>query len=347
MKNRTKTNFKFFFVIFIFCLIAFGGAMLFRNKDNSLAELIDTFKDDDFVDTYNGFYVFSEDLNGTRTVYTGCTLSKINNYILIINDKFYTYRSSCIGTFKFDEGKTKDLKISKNNERRSYYITYKDNVYYRDYSVVSMLVKNNAKDAFDELPLKDYQLLFKESQYPDAYYNLELVEVDGISSDIYISFRHIEGESFEVVLSNKEREPMYNYTFKDFDSMPYFYSYGAYLVVIEKNEDDNKYINNLKVFSEEEMVYNLADKLPIVVDGDVLDFNDSVYVDFDEVDRHFRIIISDSKKMCFKDEKEEGISFYEFMVDYNYSTDRFEKPEFVLKKNKSDSCVYINEIMGG
>lgn len=347
MKKRTKNNFKFFLFIFICCLVAFGGAMLFNGKDDSFARIIGSFKEDEFVDTYNGFYSYSEDLNGSKTVFEACTLSKINNYILIINEDFYTYRSSCIGTFRFEKGKVKDLEIGENKERKSYYVKYKDNVYYRDYSVTTLEVGNSAKDKNYKLPLKHYQLLFKESQYPDAYYDLIFKEIDGLSSDIYITFKHIEGESFEVILYGEERTSMYNYIFKDFDSMPEFYPYGAYLVVIEKDETDDKYANRLMVFSETGMVYNLEEKLPIIVDGDQLDLNDSIYVDFDEVDRDFRVIISNTKKMCFDDTKEEGISFYEFKIDYNYSSKAFEKPEFVTKGKKGDSCVYINEIIGG
>ena len=35
------------------------------------------------------------------------------------------------------------------------------------------------------------------------------------------------------------------------------------------------------------------------------------------------------------------------MIDYNYSSKSFEKPEYVKRGFKSDSCVYIDEIIGG
>jgi hypothetical protein len=59
------------------------------------------------------------------------------------------------------------------------------------------------------------------------------------------------------------------------------------------------------------------------------------------------VLISDTKQMCFENGSKDEISYYEFMIDYNYSTRSFEKPEFVKKGSKSDSCIYINEIIGG
>jgi hypothetical protein len=358
MNTRTKNNFKFLFILFVACLLAFGGAMLLTGDDDSISDFIEGLKGDSFVDNYNGIYEYSAELNGSKTVLRGCTLYEINHYISIVNDKYYLYRDSCIGTFYFGEGKVKDLDIGINEERKSYYIKYKDNVYYKSPGVTSIKVHNNLSDYNSNIPLTHIQLLLKETQFPGSYFSFGPFKIDGLSnkSNIFISFKHkgeensdplAVNEEFEYQITGKDGIELYTSSFKNFDSVPSFYPYGAYLVVIEKDETEEKYANKIKIFSDTEMVYDLESKFPIVVDDVVLDYNDSIYIDFDNVNRYFRVLISDTKQMCFENGSKDEISYYEFMIDYNYSTRSFEKPEFVKKGSKSDSCIYINEIIGG
>lgn len=347
MNNRAKKNFKFFVFLIILCLLAFGGAMLLKNNNGSLNDFLDSFSNNSFKDNYNGVYTYSDDLNGSKTLFSGCTLSKIDNHIVIINDKYYVYRSSCIGTFAIAEGDVKKLNIGVNEERETYYIKYNDQVYYKNHAVTSLNLGNNLKEYNDKYRLSDYQLLFREAQRPNEYFNLPLNEIDNSSSDLSMEFLHVKDESFTINVKNDDYATLYSYTFKDFNSMPEFYPYGAYLVVIEKEENEQKYSNNFKVIGESGIIYDLNDKFPIIVDDIRLDNNKSVYAAFDPKDRDFRILISDSKQMCFEKGNQNEISYYEFMIDYNYSTREFEKPEFVKRGFKSDSCVYINEILGG
>lgn len=347
MKDRKKQSFKFFLFVIVLCFVAFGVGMLVRDENNVLSDLLDSFGDSSFKDNYNGVYTYAEDLNGTKTLFKGCILSKINNHIVIINDRYYVYRSSCVGTFLLSEGKTKELDINTNEERKSYYIKYNDLVYYKDYTVTSLEVGNNFKTYNDKISLSDYQLLFRESQYPGNYFNVDPKRVDGLSTEINVEFKYIKNEEFTIKLYNRNGDTLYTYTFKDFNSMPEFYPYGAYLVIIEKDENDTKYNNNLKVVGEDGVVYNLNDKFPIIVDDVTLDRNKSIYVSFDKKNMYFRVIISDDKEMCYENSTDTSISYYEFMVDYNYSSKSFEKPEFVKRGFKNDSCVYINDILGG
>ena len=347
MKDRKKQNFKFFLFLIVLCFLAFGVGMLVKNDDNVLTDLLDNLGDNSFKDNYNGVYTYAEDLNGTKTLFKGCILSKINNHIVIINDKYYVYRSSCVGTFLMAEGNTKELAIGTNEERKSYYIKYNDLVYYKDYTVTSLEVGNEFKTYGDKIPLTDYQLLFRESQYPGDYFNVNTRKIDGLSTTIMVEFKHVEKESFKVNLYDRDGINIYSYTFKDFNSMPEFYPYGAYLVIIEKDETDTKYNNNLKVVGADGLVYNLNDKFPIIVDGVTLDRNKSVHISFDQKNMYFRVLISDNRQMCYEDSTDTSISYYEFMVDYNYSLKAFEKPEFVKRGFKNDSCVYINDILGG
>lgn len=347
MKSRAKKNVKFLFFLVVLCLLAFGGAILIKKDDTVIDDLLDSFGDNSIKDNYNGFYSYSDDLNGSKTLFKGCILSKINNYILIINDNYYIYRSSCIGTFLLGEGKTKDLNIMVNEERKSYYIKYNDEVYYKNYAVTSLDVVNSFKEYNDKIPLTDYQLLLKEATITKDYFDVSSRKIEGLSSNMLIEFKHVNGESYTISIKNSSGNVLYTYTFKDFETMPEFYPYGAYLVIIEKDENDNKYNNNFKVIGTDGLLYNLNDKFPIIVDNVVLNRDKSIHISFDKKNLYFRVIISDSKKMCYEDNKSTDISYYEFMIDYNYSSKSFEKPEFVKKGFKSDSCIYINEILGG
>ncbi len=344
--NRTKSNLKFLLFILVLCVFAFGGAMILNKDKNGVGNLLDDLLDNGIKDNYNGVYTYAEDLNGSKTLFEGCIASKINNHLVIVNDDYFVYRNSCVGTFPISNGKVKDLKIEVNEERQSYYIEYEGNMYFKNHSVTNVEVGNKYKDSSGDFVLSDYQLLLKESQYPDEYFDIKRKQIDGISSDIFIEFKHVKDEAFNINITG-QKGSSYTYSFKDFDSTPEFYPYGAYVVVIEKDENATRYTNKLKVISEESIVYNLDNYFPILVDGVTLDLNNSIHVSFNAKSRNFRILIANGKQFCYENSDSKDIAYYEFYVDYNYATKSFEKPEFVKIGYKNEGCVYINEIMGG
>jgi hypothetical protein len=119
-QNRTKSNFMFVFTLLVLCLVVFGGLYLYENRDKSITDIIDNIGNTrKVIDSYNGVYSYKDKINGTKTLFEGCMVNHFSNHILIVNDDFFVYRSSCVGTFMKDKGKTKDLNISVNEETSS------------------------------------------------------------------------------------------------------------------------------------------------------------------------------------------------------------------------------------
>lgn len=347
-KNRTKNNFKFIVFILILCLVAFGGAMLLKDDDSVINDVINLLDSDNFIkDNYNGVYLYKESLGGSTNLFRGCTLEHIDYYIMIVNEEFYTYRSSCIGTFAFEQGKTKDLKIYSNEESKKFYIEYQDKVYTKDDSIRTITLENNVVKNENGFNVNNYQILFEQSQFPGAYFNVRNQKISSISTTMYINIVHEEGEKFKITINNKSNELIYEYTFENFKQMPYLYPYGSYLVILEKDESDTKYMHTIKVLGDYGLVYNLAEHFPITIDDVVLDQNTSIYATFDKYTRKFKVLLGNDKKMCVENGTTNDVTYYEFTVDYNYNIKGFDAPVFVKQGYAKDGCSYIEEVMGG
>ena len=349
-KGKSNNTFTFLIVLVIVCVFI-GIVYLYVTTDGKLfSEVIQNITDSQTVkDNYNGVYTHVDSLNGSKTLFNGCSLSHIDDHILIINSDYYVYRSSCIGTFLKAQGKVKELDIHEDLEKDTFYIKYDGLTYNKDYATTTLEVGNKAAASTNKAFYpSDYQLLFKESQFEDAYYDISEKTIYGSSSDLRISFEHLEGESFKISLGvskNKSEDSYFEYVNKDFDTLPDIYTFGGYVAIVERNESGSKYSYVLKVFSYDGLVYNSDMMLPIIVDDVTLNTNSNVYITFNSSDRDFRMYISDSKEICPSDTKKVG--YYEFKIDYNYSTKSFEKPEFVKLGYGSGECQDIKEIVGG
>ena len=297
------------------------------------SNVLENINSEENKENYNGIYTYWEDLNGSKTVFAGCVVSRINHHILIINDSYYTYKSSCIGTFFFEEGKVKD------------YINYKDKRYNKDNVTNSLVLRNNAAEKFKKINLTTYSLLIKESQFNGEYYNIDKVTINGLPDSSKMTFSLKYANSFFNVILMVGDNVLYDYSFKNYTDAPELYPYGAYIVAINKDEDSEQYSNKLVAVSKEGTAYNLDDMFPIVVNGVELDTDKSIHVSFNKKQRNFRIIISNDKKLCDEKSTEKEIAYYEFSVDYDYSLRSFTKPKFERLGFTGEDCDYINGVI--
>lgn len=344
-KGNNKNTLTFFILFIIVCVFLVIVFLYFKTEGQLFSQVVQNITEFQSVkDNYNGVYTNIDSLNGTKTLFRNCTLTHIDNHILIINKDYYVYRSSCIGTFYLDSGKVKDLDIHEDLEKNTFYIKYDDKVYNKDYATTTLEVTTQPLKYEGDFYSADYQLLFKESQFENFYYDIS-GGIYGSSSELKINFKHLESESFEMTLKLKD-EILYQYYIKDFESLPMIYTFGGYVVIIEKNEETYKYNNTLKIFSNDGLVYNLDDMFPIIVDDVVLNNEKSIYILFNSSERNFRVIVSESKEICQSDDTKE-VAYYEFKIDYNYSKKSFSKPSFVKLGYASSECKDISEIVGG
>lgn len=348
MKKRTKSHFMFLLFVLCVCIITFGIYFIVKRELNP-AIIIGGLTNDDgiVIDNYNGVYEYRDDLGGSKPISIRCNASYISDFILVFNDSYYIYRSSCMGTYLNDSGKTKDLEIKENDESDSLFINYKGKKYEKNYAITSIVPNNDIKDQLRRINLNTYQLIVKETEFEGNYYNIS-AGINNISSNIKLNFIHIENGTFTLSLDTNE-DNLYSMVVNNFDYLPDLFPYGKSVVVIEKSKtlgDNVKFKYNFKVIDDQGMIYNLYDYFPIIVDDVTLNQDNSIFITFDYEKRVFRMLVGFDDKMCVTDDNSNDVIYYEFELDYNYVNKGFDKPLFVKKGLKSEGCSYVDNIMG-
>lgn len=354
-KKRTGKNIIFVLIILLICIFVFFGYYFITGKKNPLFGFIDKITEKkNIADNYNGIYTYYDDLGGSKLIFSGCSLSKIANHIYIIEDNYYTFRSSCMGSYLKETGKTEDLDI-KLSEETGYYVMYKDKRYDKDFITTNITLNNQIAEKMKSIELGTYQIFMRETQFEGNYYKLEELKIAGINSDLRMSINRDDFlDVFEFDIMGKRNgkllETIYSFNIKDINMLPDMYAYGKNIVLIEKgfNKETNRYNYNFKVVDIEGLQYNLYEKFPIIVDGVSLGKENSIYITFDSSIRKFRMLIGYDDKMCvsnYDESSSDDIVYYEFIIDYNYSHSGFDEPRFVKVGRKSEGCKYVNSII--
>lgn len=356
-KSRPKKTALFLCILFIVCVAAFFLYYVITGKQNPLFKFINNGDETEnkILDNYNGFYSNYESLNGSKFIFSGCSISKIANYILVIEDNYYLFRSTCMGTYEKEKGKVEDLDIKVDEEKKTYYIYHNDVTYEKDDFVNSIRVNNDIEKKMTEIDLSTYQLFMRETEFEGNYYDLEQLSIKNTSAQILMDIlRYEDDKSFIIRLrsSSSTDRVLYSKAIKDFDFLPDIYTYGSSIVVVEKNksEDNKKYSYKFFVIKEDGIVYNVDEKFPIIVDGKSLNKENSVYIKFDPAKRYFRMLIGNDDKMCvdnYEDSEKDDITYYEFSLEYNYLINNFNEPKFQKIGRKSEGCRYVNELIEG
>lgn len=357
MENkRGRKTFLFLCILFLVCVAIFFLYYAITDKKNPLLNFINNVidnKEGKLNDNYNGIYTYYDELNGSKYIYTGCSLSKIANYILIIDDEYHTFRSSCMGTYAKDSGKTADLDIRVDDVNKNYYIYYDDKVYDKD-NLINKIVVNNNISNITQVDLSTYELFMKETQFPGNYYELKNLKISNISSNLELNIlKNNDQGSFKLSIGSPRTNTIYkSIDVTDFDFLPQMYPFGSSVIVIEKAMNDiyeGRYKDSINVITERGITYNLADKFPIVIDGVTLNTDNSIFIKFDPAKRYFRLLVGYDDKFCsetFNDSDKDNIMYYEFTLDYNYEINNLNEPKFVKIGRKSEGCRYVNSLMG-
>lgn len=355
-KTRTIKNIKFIFFIFVICIVVFFGYYIIKGERNPLMGFIEKIREkDEILENYNGIYTYYDELNGSKFIFSGCSVSKIANHILIIDDNYFTFRSSCMGTYTKESGKTKDLAINTSEDKKDYFVTYDGKRYNKDYATMSIVPNNIISEKLQTIELSSYQLFIKETQFPGNYYPIERARISGGSPTMNISFIRDEYSDSIVVTfyESKIQRDLYSFSIDDYNYLPDMYSYGKNVAIVEKGLNKNNPTRlgyDFKVINENGVVYKLEDMFPITINDVVLNSNNSIYVAFDPAKRVFRMLVGFDERMCvtsYQESEKDDITYYEFSINYNYAINGFDKPKFVKIGYKSEGCKYVNSIMGG
>lgn len=296
-------------------------------------------------DSYNGIYNHPEDLEKKINAFKGCSISKVNNYILVIYDKFYIFRSSCLGTYLKETGNTDDLNIATTD--KDYYIMYKNVRYDRDYTVRSIVPNNAIAHESGKLDLNSLPIILKETQFEGNYYELNR-EIDGVSDKIKINVKRRDDGLFNVSFWYN-RDILYTQVIQNFDNMARYYPYGDMIVIIEREISSDKYSDHFKILNKNKgITYDLADEFNVKVDDVTLNYqNNSIVIVFDTSNRHYKMFVGKDKNFCVKNGSSDKIAFYEFKIVYNHAKGTFDKPVFVANHYESEGCSYIEKYLSG
>ena len=347
-KKQIKMNILIVLVI-SFLIIS---ALMMRFEFNPFSYFVETGdKDEDVVlseDNSNGIYRYRETLSGSFSLFYGCAVSYFDNYILIVNDNYFTYRHSCIGTFLTGRGKTKDLKFKQTIEKTKY-IDYNDKDYYKTDLVSSLKTNNFLKDRQDDIGVlypENYKLLLKESQHVDNYFDIKEAFLRSSPAMYNLNLKHVQDSIFDLnILFPSAEEPVYSYRVDNFDDLPELRFFGPNSVIIEPIINGNRYSYGFKVYSETSLKYDIKSMFPIIVDGVTLSNNNSIYIGFNESENKYIMLVGNDMAFCVSDSKSDNIAYYVFEISYNYYNKGFDNPKYIKKMYERDGCKYVDEVM--
>lgn len=300
------------------------------------------------VINYNGIYRYKDSLNKTYKLYDGCSVSYFDYYIVILNDEYNMYKSSCIGTFFLRKGETKNLVIEKTLEN-NLAIKYDDNSYLRTDLVSSVEVGNRFRSIAHksvDLSAEDYHLLFENTLLPGNFFEIPKGVLSSGAAHFPFTFTPLgEDDSFEFKILGDRKKVLYRFTGNDFNQLPHLRNVSSNLSIIEPKETDFRYHYTLKVFTEFNLIYDINNYFPITVDGDELTTMNSIYIKY--LDGVYVMLIGNNKEFCAKKSTSTDVAYYVFHIEYDHVVKALKKPIFIKKvlKNDSTGCQLVEKLM--
>ncbi len=347
MGNK-KVKINIIFIIIVILLIV--TALMIRFEFNPISYFIGGDNDDDkdiaAVYNYNGVYRYRESLKDVYKVFDGCTVSYFDYYIVILNNDYYRYKSSCIGTFLLDEGNAKDLKIEENIDKVKY-ILFDEKQYLRNdlinEIIVSNVIRENNKKS-RTIPIENYNFLLQQAEVPGDYFSIVNGSLKNGNLSVKFNFNVLDNGLFKFTILNNKL-PLYNYTVDDLNKLPLLKGIGAVFSVVEPVKYEDKYAYTFKVYDGKQKSYDLEDKFPITVDGVTLNYTDNMFIKYSTKHNAFVVLVSKNEKMCEKNSDSNDVAYYEFHVKYNYVNKTYDNPKFIRKVYKKEGCSYFNDLM--
>ena len=351
-KSVKNKNFKFILIVSVLIVISVIVFTLITTKTNPFKNIVSTITGEEVKstknDNYNGFYTNKDLLDATYKIFSNCSIYSIDNIILIQDDDFTLYRSSCMGTYVKDRGKTKDLDI--NIEGNKYVVTYNKKKFQKDTTVKYLVENNNIADQISKTGVASLPLIVKETEFEGNYYDIstDLSDVDG---NLNLSFKRDKEKNvynLDIYVGKMTSVSFYSKSVKSWEELPMMYGIGKNLVIIETDNDQNKYSYSFKSYSDGKKVFDLSENLPIKIDGTELNYgSNSVYIKYNEKDKNFFLLIGNDKKFCVENSNSERAASYIFKLNYNYTTNKFDTPEYVKSIRGTDGCSEVESYIGG
>lgn len=318
-----------------------------KKDNNIISNLINGINNKEEInDNYNGIYLKSVALDKSYYIFSQCAVDAINYYIVVVNDDYFSYRSTCMGTYYLENGNITELSFAYDDNLGTYNIIKDDETYYRNMQNRQIILNNDIADKFgkDYLRLENFNFMLKETEFAGNYYSLEGVPILGFPKEVRFYFIVDDNGGYDLSIIKKDTTFYVNggYTL---DSVPSFLNIGNGYAILEKNIVNGRYNYNLKMLNETGIIYNLNDKLPIVINGVRLTDDDNRLVVYDKENKYFRMFVSKNDKLCSDTNSGDNITYYEFKIKYNYNQQNMAEPEFMEFGYGRDGCSKINKYL--
>ena len=331
-------------IILVVLIGVIGGAIYyyFFVRENNEGGIIPSFINGskNVNDVKNGIYVYKEKTYKTMSFYSGCVVSSIDDYIVVINDKYKKYHGSCMILKYTGEGNTADLEFKK-EKNFNYYINIEDKKYIKDTNSLELDLEKSVSNSLSKLSLSQLEFILKYAETPGNYYSFHS-NITGGNDTYSINLKYDNASnSFSYVLSSES--VLYDKVFSKPEDFPYLRFTNGRLNLIEHSFINNKYSSNLLVFANNTKNYSFSDSLPLKVNGETIDSSYNNLIRYDVNEGTFFVVFSRDNTFC---NSESDITYYEFKLNYEYKKGKYGIPEFHKKGKKDEGCKYIKKYYG-
>ena len=257
---RIRTTLKRFFIVLLFLLLIAGigvGVYIYINKPETITDFLKSneTKEEDFK---NGIY--ERLLDKSYRVFDGCNVYAIYNYLAVMGDTYKYYESSCLKTSLIKSGKVDELEFSLNKDNK-YEVKYDDKVLEKDGKITSIIVSEDISSKFRSSNFEAIEFVIKEAEKEGSYFNFETA-IAGSVSNYKFYFSYLEDvKKFKIELTSSSNL-VYTKTLDSLDILPEFYETNGKIAIIDPIKQDNKFYYKLLVYNNNELIYNLDNKLP-------------------------------------------------------------------------------------
>ncbi len=331
-KSHTIRNLLLFIIIF-----GIGGGLLyyyfFVKEDNDNGDVISNiFESKKVEDVKNGIYVYKEDTDKTVTVFSNCVVSSIDDYIVVVNDKYYMYNGSCMVMNYKGTGNSNELEFIKDKDNK-FKIKNNNREYSKEINPVTLINNNNIINELKKTSLDIINFVIKYTEVEGSYYNFSTVINNSVNYYNY-RFSYVDNH-FNLNISD-----LYNKSFNSINDFPNIYFYNGNLVLVDKEFINDKYSSNILMYDLKSNVYNFNSILPIMINGETLDSSYNTLIRFDSVNKNFYAVFSRDNTFC---NSSLDVMYYEFKLSYDYKRNGFTNVELSKKGKKEEDCSYIKK----
>lgn len=351
--KKVLNNLLFIFIVAIICVGSYFAYTFFTGKENVFMNIInDNSSSSSNTDNYNGVYVYSDNLSSSYQIYGGCVVKSLDQYIVVVEDEYYYYDHTCMGTYEKGSGRTSELNFEFDNDSKLYKVNYNDKEFKKDLNVSEVVPGNVVEGKIETINFSTYKFVLKHTQFEGNYYNLTNKKISGTYNYKMNIIPGSDG-SFNLTVQGigKDNEVIaeYNVHADSADDLPDLnLIYGRIASVVRNRSNEGLYNFDLTLFDKTDgIVYDFRQLFPIYINDQKLDYdNNSVYINYNKLTRSYNLFIGYDNKFCTDDSDSSSVAYYLFKIEYDSKNLSLSKPIYQATYLKKDGCSDFMKLAG-